>query len=129
MDHRETFQRTLVLEAAQGLKHPTASAIYDFISQKYPQISKATVYRNLGVLCDEGLISRITISDKEAFYDANVVRHYHFRCLECGKVIDAGIEYHQELDEEMKHLGHDVFSHELLFTGICDDCHKRNQES
>jgi Fe2+ or Zn2+ uptake regulation protein len=128
MDHRETFQRSLVLEAARAIKHPNVNDLYDFITRSYPQISKATVYRNLNYLCSDGLISRITVNDKEACYDANVARHYHIRCIDCGKVFDAEMEYHEELDEEMNSRGYVVYSHELLFNGICDDCHKRNQK-
>ena len=53
MNQRNTFQRTVTLDAVHTLaNHPTADDVYNFVHEKYPQISRTTVYRNLNKLCD-----------------------------------------------------------------------------
>ena len=48
---RNTIQRALVLEAVRSLhNHPTSADVYEAVRRTYPNISRATVYRNLGVL-------------------------------------------------------------------------------
>ena len=52
---RNTIQRALVLEAVQSLhNHPTSADVYEVVRARHPNISRATVYRNLGVLANRG---------------------------------------------------------------------------
>ena len=51
MEKRNTIQRSLVLNAVNKLQcHATADEVYDEIAKEHPNISKATVYRNLKLL-------------------------------------------------------------------------------
>ena len=50
-------QRESILSAiADRTDHPTADTIYVEIREEYPNISKGTVYRNLSLLADLGMI-------------------------------------------------------------------------
>ena len=52
---RNTKQRAVVLDAVRSLhNHPTSADIYDVVHRDYPNVSRATVYRNLSVLSDRG---------------------------------------------------------------------------
>jgi len=53
-----------------------------------PKISLGTVYRNLSVLKDEGIVREIYGSDRRAHYDAVTTQHAHFICSECGAIGD-----------------------------------------
>ena len=60
MKRRNTIQKDLVLKAVQQMKsHVTADAVYEFIKKDYPTIGKGTVYRNLGILVEEGAIRKV----------------------------------------------------------------------
>ena len=60
---RNTIQRALVLEAVRSLhNHPTSADVYEAVRRTYPNISRATVYRNLGVLASRGDVLRVTRS-------------------------------------------------------------------
>ena len=52
---RNTIQRQLVLSAVRQLQnHPTADEVYQKVQKSCPTISRATVYRNLKLLAEEG---------------------------------------------------------------------------
>ncbi len=68
--------------------HPTAETIYLGVRQELPNISLATVYRNLTLLDDIGLIQRIRTGNGPDRFDGHPEPHNHFICRECGKVID-----------------------------------------
>ena len=68
---RNTIQRDLVLQAVLDLKnHPTPEEVYEHIRKQHPTISKGTVYRNLNVLVDKGLLLKVDVPDS-----ANRVDH------------------------------------------------------
>ena len=60
---RNTIQRQLVLSAVRQLQnHPTADEVYQEVQKNCPTISRATVYRNLKLLAEEGEIRLRNIS-------------------------------------------------------------------
>src|SRR5574344_3114056 len=69
-------------------EHPTVDTVYAALSPDYPRLSKTTVYNTLKLLADNGLIQTIQIEEDKLRYDANTEPHLHFKCLECGKIID-----------------------------------------
>lgn len=86
---RETRQRREVFRAvATTVTHPTAEWIFASVRHKLPNISLGTVYRNLSVLRDEGLVREIIGHDRRAHYDANTMPHGHFLCTGCGGIVD-----------------------------------------
>lgn len=60
MEKRNTIQKQLVLDAVFRLaNHPTAEEVYAEVARSHPTVSKATVYRNLGSLSEDGLLRHI----------------------------------------------------------------------
>ena len=60
MEKRNTIQKQLVLDAVFRLaNHPTAEEVYAEVARSHPSVSKATVYRNLGSLSEDGLLRHI----------------------------------------------------------------------
>ena len=85
METRNTIQRALVLEAVRRFAgHGTAEELYQAVAQRYPHISKGTVYRNLQRLCELGEIRRVEVPDGADRYDRILEDHYHVRCDGCG---------------------------------------------
>jgi len=127
MIKRNTVQRTLVLEAVNRLRsHPTADEIYAEISKICPSISRATVYRNLQQLCEQGMIRRREIPGSPDRFDHNTGSHYHMRCTVCGRVEDADMEYLPALTQSVADSrGFLLTGHTIIFDGICPECRKR----
>jgi Fur family transcriptional regulator, ferric uptake regulator len=127
MEHRHTIQKDLVLHAVTDLKrHVTADEIYDYIKKDYPTIGKGTVYRNLGILAEEGAIRKVEVPDGPSYFDFTLKSHYHVRCVKCGAVSDVDLEIIPDLigkirdTHGMEFLGYDIF-----FRGVCPVCREK----
>ena len=124
---RYSKQRELIYQCLMDTReHPTAEMLYHWLKPENPSLSLGTVYRNLNLLADEGLITRMPFPIER--YDANTRPHSHFRCRKCGAVYDLeGVEYDAALDEKVGVLnGHQVDRHDLVFSGICTHCATRH---
>ena len=64
MARRNTIQKDMVLKTVRELKrHLTADEVYGYIKKDHPNIGKGTVYRNLGILAEEGAIRKVEVPD------------------------------------------------------------------
>lgn len=124
MVSRKTIQRALVYEAVNHLKsHATAEEIFHELSREYPAISRATVYRNLNILHEEGKIRRIAMTDGPDCFDHVPQQHYHVRCEKCGHVFDVDMDILPDLEKHIRDShGFQFTSYDLLFHGICPSC-------
>ena len=128
---RETKQREAILLALQGqMSHPTADEIYDEVRKHLPRISKGTVYRNLAVLRDVGMIVALNLNGTVTRYEVKKNKHYHFRCERCGRVIDLEEPVNEKLDSHVaRRSGLKINGHQLEFRGLCPECeHKGGGE-
>lgn len=124
---RNTVQCSLVLDAVRKLRsHVTAEEIYGEIVKSYPNVSRATVYRNLNKLVGEGKVGKIEISGEPDRFDYISEKHYHVKCVECRRLFDVKMEYMRELESKIQDSeGFDFVGHEILFWGICPECKKK----
>ena len=86
---RNTPQRITILEQLRArFDHPTAAEIYGTVRTRLPRISLGTVYRNLDVLHEDGLIHKIEHAGSDTRYDGRLEPHDHVRCTSCGAMRD-----------------------------------------
>ena len=106
--------------------HPTAEWVYRALKADYPDLSLGTVYRNIGLFRDEGLIASVgTIGGQERF-DRNCEPHGHFVCRDCSAVIDFdGAEDQPEAVETLEQMGFTIDRVALVAYGSCDQCRDR----
>lgn len=121
---RNTIQREAIVRILSGTKsHPTADQIYDEVRRKIPNISKGTVYRNLKVLQELGQIRELNLNGATSRFEVAHSNHYHFRCEDCGKVLDLDVPIYKELDRQVaERTGLKILHHQLEFRGLCHDC-------
>lgn len=117
-------QREVILDTLKkNVVHPTAETLYSILQKEYPDVSKATLYRNLSQLADAGIIKKIDGLEAPAHFDHNTFLHYHFICERCGNVFDVSSGVAQDVimnaEEE---TGFKITSHEIVFRGLCKDC-------
>ena len=108
--------------------HPSADWVFEHVRTEVPDISLATVYRNLSLFKDRGLIASLgTVKGVERF-DGNTNRHVHFICTGCGAVVDLPeISVPEELNSAVaRSSGGQVDNCQLSFTGLCGECRKLN---
>lgn len=122
---RYSRQREMIYEClSQTTEHPTAEMLYSWLKPDNPALSLGTVYRNLNLLAEEGLITRMPFPVER--FDANTIPHPHFMCRVCGGVFDLELPYSRALDESAEAIcGHRVDRHELLFYGTCAACNPK----
>lgn len=119
-----TKQRQIILDELQKVRsHPSADEVYALVRRRLPRISLATVYRNLEVLAEAGLIKKLALAGSQKRFDGMVENHYHIRCLKCGRVDDVDLELLTLGDQSLDFLnGYQCLGHRLEFLGICPRC-------
>lgn len=127
MEKRNTIQKQLVLDAVSCLaNHPTADEVYQKVVCKHPTISKATVYRNLGGMAEEGILRHILIPGGADRFDHCLTEHRHMLCTQCGKFVDSPIEAEAELDSmAAQATGFENVKHDIVYYGTCPSCTKK----
>ena len=106
--------------------HPSADWIHEQLKAEHSDISLATVYRNLALFKEQGLIISLgTVNGTERF-DGNTAPHVHYICTQCGRVLDLdGIAVPEELNSAVAYsTGGLVSGCQLTFTGKCNHCIK-----
>ena len=110
--------------------HPTAEWVHAQLKAEYPDLSLGTVYRNLSLFKEQGMITSLgTVKGVERF-DANTAPHVHYICGGCGRVLDlAEIQVPTQLsDAAAKSAGGRVDGCQLTFTGLCKACQYATKE-
>ena len=130
MERRNTIQKDLVLKTVQGLKrHLTAEEVYEFIKKDHPTIGKGTVYRNLGILTEEGAIRKVEVPDGPDRFDFTLKNHYHVECIRCGEVFDVDMDEVTDLNERIHDThGMQFLNYDIFFKGICPVCRAKETE-
>ena len=123
-DRRMTQQRKTILEVLRNTKtHPSADEIYELVKQKLPRISLGTVYRNLEVLAELGIIQVLELSGSLKRFDWDPNKHYHIRCIRCDRVENAPIAPMNRLENKIyESTVFEIIGHNLEFTGLCPQC-------
>lgn len=121
---RNTRQRQVILkELCSSCAHPTAKGLYESVRKRLPRISLGTVYRNLELLTENGLIKKLEVGGAEARFDGDPEHHHHVRCVHCGRVEDAQeVPADMVLGEISTLNGFEIVGHRLDFIGTCPKC-------
>jgi Fur family transcriptional regulator, ferric uptake regulator len=128
--YRLTPQRELVLGAVEKLGHATPEEILAEVRTASSAINLSTVYRNLEVLEELGLVRHAHLSDRTATYHSTTEHeHFHLVCRKCQRVTSVDPEVASGLVERLRtefafvpDLGH------LVVFGECVECEESSDE-
>lgn len=121
-------QRESVLQYLKNSKaHPTAEQIYADLKPLLPNLSLATVYRNLTRLCQNGSVIRLSAGDKPDRFDADTSDHQHFVCTACGTVSDLFFQLPPKLLDQNLGERFCADSYQLYIYGTCANCCAKNE--
>lgn len=131
MTLRQSRQRDVVLAAVRStMDHPTADWVFKEARRRLPRISLGTVYRNLKQLAQVGLIREIHSGGQQARFDGNTGRHYHIRCVGCGRVNDLPMSIDLRLEQEAgRAMNYRILGHEVEVHGLCPLCQGDGQNA
>ena len=125
--HKLTPQRMEILRALiQARASISAQAVLERVQETYPCISLDTVYRNLSMLTNTGLVNQINLQSKGTalFEFQGEAHHHHAVCLHCGQsfCVDA-CPLPASLPLPASDRNFQVVSHAFEIYGYCSACH------
>lgn len=124
-DKRNTLQKRIVSDVFCSMSnHPSAGMVYEAVKEKYPSVSRATVYRLLSEFAEEGKAQRLKLTEANDRFDITTTRHCHVVCRLCGAVADVKTDVDEaELSAQAEACeGFLVESCHVEFAGICEKC-------
>lgn len=133
---RLTGPRRLILEVVRRTDvHPTAEWVYRQVRRRLPRVSLGTVYRNLRLLVEEGIVKELqggsepgSLTARLARFDGNTSAHHHFTCSECGRIHDLAERVDRSIDRRIAaRTGLEVSHHRIEFYGRCRACQIRRR--
>ena len=118
-------QREIILETLKSTNtHPTAEELYNMVHEKYTNISKSTVYRNVNILVENNSVQRIKMQSGADRFDYIFKKHYHAICERCGKVFDFIYEFDNEKLKKMIQAQTGIIANtdSIMISGVCKEC-------
>ena len=118
-------KRTAILSFLRQTKeHPSAEMVFNHLKPEILDLSLGTVYRNLTLFREQGMVRGVGVVDGHERFDANTADHPHFVCKHCHAVIDIpGIEDDGQVERKVSQTyGFTADHHDLTVYGTCGKC-------
>ena len=124
---RHSHQRDMIYNYMLETKeHPSAEMIYEDLKKIEPNLSLGTVYRNLKLLEELGLVRKVTNVNNVERYDAMTYDHIHFVCDECGSVFDLPNFDNEVIKEKFSNeVGGEINWVNIILGGKCKHCREK----
>lgn len=122
-----THQRQVLYEVMQSMHgHPSPEEVYAVVKQRIPSISLATVYKNIHLFVQSGVLRELSMHHGTLRVEMNSDPHYHLVCSVCKQVMDCqpeelGLPVHTP----RLHNGFTVERLSVDVIGLCADCQQR----
>ena len=118
---RVSRQRRFILELLWDLQeHLSAKEIYEHLHQQGKNIGYTSVYQNLEVLSNQGIIECIERCDGRLYGNISYA-HSHVNCLDTNQIIDVHLELPKHLIEQIeKQTGVEIAQYRVDFYGYKD---------
>jgi Fe2+ or Zn2+ uptake regulation protein len=68
--------------------HPSAEQVWGRVRERFPMISRATVYNTLNLFVEKGLLRQLALSEGKVVFDPKVEPHHHFIDEGTGRIHD-----------------------------------------
>jgi Fur family ferric uptake transcriptional regulator len=127
---RNTSQRKLLLDLLRHSEgHLDAEELYRIAKEREPRISLSTVYRNLNLFKDLGLVEERHLAEEHHHYEVKHKKeHHHVVCLGCGKVVEFEYPVTNLIRAEIERkTGFEIDSGEVCLKGYCEQCRQRRE--
>ena len=121
---KATFQRMNILENIESHGHISIDTIYAKVIKTYPSLSLATVYKNIILMVEKGVLVEVPITGKKSKYELIKEDHIHLVCTECGEVEDK--PQHSTADELFTSMTQEenftLSKQQINLYGVCIHC-------
>jgi Fe2+ or Zn2+ uptake regulation protein len=101
------------------------------LAAELDSIGRATVYRTLKLLLDNGLVCRVVMGDGSVSYRAaHKTHHHHIVCVSCGATEDVHMNDVEDVLAGVRNAtDYDVVGHRIEVYGICPRCKLRQRST
>ncbi len=126
-----THQRMEIFrEVAQTGDHPDVETVFKGVRERMPTVSLDTVYRTLWWLKELGLVKTLGPLRERTRFDANLSRHHHFVCIQCGLTRDFYSDKFDKLKlpESAQSIGYAEMT-QVEVKGICHQCASKEKQN
>jgi Fe2+ or Zn2+ uptake regulation protein len=119
-----THQRQVIYEAVIASHgHHSPESVYAAVRRRIPSISLATVYNNLRLFIESGLLREVSPHAPTLRVDGNLEPHHHLVCSRCKIVrdIDGDFVDFKKLSRQVRD-GFDLTQPVVEIFGLCRRC-------
>lgn len=124
--YRITAQRQAIIEVVVASdKLLTAAEIWGLVRVRYSDVGLDTIYRNLNMLTDLGIMIPIESIGKDGvrYEIASACHHHHIVCIKCGHATCIDFcPVNQNFIAMLRGNGFELLRHSVEFFGVCSDC-------
>ena len=123
-----THQRKIIFDAVVASPgHYSPEQIYAVVKRRIPSVSLATIYNNLRVFVEKGLLREVTPHAATLRVDGNLESHHHLVCVRCKSVQDITCDFvdFKRLAQQVPG-GFDLSQPLIEVFGLCQRCCAKN---
>jgi len=121
---KATFQRTQILEVIEKYGHIAIERIYEEVSKIHASLSLATIYKNIIMMVEKGVLTEVPIVGQKSKYEIAKEDHIHLICTSCGTVMDKILD--EDTSEDTQRVaeasGFSLEHRQLNLYGLCESC-------
>ena len=82
-------QRVAVAEyVLQTNEHPSAEEVWSRVRERFPHLSRATVYNSVNLFVRKGLLRQLVLTEGRVVFDPKTEDHHHFIDEDSGEIHD-----------------------------------------
>lgn len=123
---RNTPEREeIIREIFSTHDHFDVDELYLRMREKGSKVSKASIYRNIPLIMECGLIKEVWHENGHMHYEHiyGHAHHCHIRCIRCGKVIEFVEKQLRQIEKRLaEQYDFEIVDHNLDITGYCSEC-------
>jgi Fur family peroxide stress response transcriptional regulator len=124
-----THQRLVIYQELMAMgDHPAPEDVYERVRRQIPSLSLATVYNNIKIFVEHGLLREVSVHHGSLRLENNLEPHHHLVCTQCKAIEDLS-EDDLEPIRLKKSLpkGFSVHRFSVEVLGLCRKCAAANR--
>lgn len=126
-----THQRQVLYEVMQGMTgHPSPEQIFVEVRQRIPAVSLATVYKNIHIFVETGILREVSLHHGSQRLEMNERQHHHLVCSRCKAITDIDAEGIALIPQRTDlGVGFQVERYSVDVIGLCAQCQQSGAET